>query len=74
MKLSIKFGEHKIIINGKLNDKYEENDVKEYMKNYAIDIYVDISTGKKITTYTMDLLKNILKSMRLQKLATLEKN
>ena len=60
-KLSVKFGEHKIIINGKLNDKYEENDVKEYMKNYAIDIHIDISTGKKkFTTYTMDLTKKYI--------------
>ncbi|AFS47892.1 glutamate N-acetyltransferase [alpha proteobacterium HIMB5] len=57
-KLSLRFGDEKIIINGKLNEKYEENTVKEYMKNYAINIDVDISTGKKkFTTYTMDLTK-----------------
>ena len=60
-KLSLRFGDEKIIINGKLNEKYEENTVKEYMKNYAIDIEVDISTGKKkFTTYTMDLTKKYI--------------
>jgi len=60
-KLSLRFGDEKIIINGKLNEKYEENTVKEYMKNYAIDIDVDISTGKKkFTTYTMDLTKKYI--------------
>ena len=47
--------------NGKLYEKYEENVVKEYMKNYAIDIEVDISTGKKnFTVYTMDLTKKYI--------------
>ena len=60
-KLSLRFGDEKIIINGKLNEKYEENTVKEYMKNYAINIDVDISTGKKkFTTYTMDLTKKYI--------------
>jgi glutamate N-acetyltransferase/amino-acid N-acetyltransferase len=60
-KLSLKFGDEKIIINGKLNEKYDENTAKEYMKNYAIDIDVDISTGKKkFTTYTMDLTKKYI--------------
>ena len=60
-KLSLRFGDEKIIINGKLNEKYEENTVKEYMKNYAIEIDVDISTGKKkFTTYTMDLTKKYI--------------
>ena len=60
-KLSLRFGDEKIIINGKLNEKYEENTVKEYMKNYAIDIDVDISIGKKnFTTYTMDLTKKYI--------------
>ena len=60
-KLSLRFGDEKIIINGKLNEKYEENTVKEYMNNYAINIDVDISTGKKkFTTYTMDLTKKYI--------------
>jgi len=57
-KLSIKFGDLKIVSNGRLYEKYEESIVKEYMKNYAIDIEVDIAAGKKtFTVYTMDLTK-----------------
>ena len=60
-KLNIKFGDLKIVANGKLYEKYEENVVKEYIKNYAIDIEVDISTGKKnFTVYTMDLTKKYI--------------
>ena len=59
--MSIKFGDLKIVINGKLYEKYEESIVKEYMKNYAIDIEVDISAGKKaFTVYTMDLTKRYI--------------
>ena len=60
-KLSIKFGNLKIVNNGKLYEKYEESIVKDYMKNYAIDIEVDISVGKKeFTVYTMDLTKRYI--------------
>ena len=57
-KLSIKFGDLIIVNNGKLFEKYEEDIVKEYMKNYSIEIEIDISVGKKeFTVYTMDLTK-----------------
>ena len=60
-KLSIKFGEHSIIQNGKLNINYNESEVSNYMKNDDIEIEVDISTGsKKFTTYTMDLTKKYI--------------
>ncbi len=60
-KLSIKFGDLKIVSNGKLYEKYEESIIKEYMKNYAIDIEVDIAAGKKtFTVYTMDLTKKYI--------------
>ena len=60
-KLSIKFGDLKIVSNGKLYEKYEESIVKDYMKNYSIDIEVDISAGKKeFTVYTMDLTKKYI--------------
>ena len=60
-KLSIKFGDLKIVSNGKLYEKYEESIVKEYMKNYAIDIEIDIAAGKKtFTVYTMDLTKKYI--------------
>ena len=60
-KLNIKFGDLKIVSNGKLYEKYEESIVKEYMRNYSIDIEVDISAGKKeFTVYTMDLTKKYI--------------
>ena len=60
-KLSLKFGEYKIIINGKIFDKYDESIVKEYMKNSSIEISIDIFTGKKnFTTYTMDFTKKYI--------------
>ncbi len=60
-KLSIKFGDLKIVSNGKLYEKYEESIVKEYMKNYAIEIEIDIAAGKKtFTVYTMDLTKKYI--------------
>ncbi len=60
-KLMIKFGELIIVHNGKLYEKYEEEIVREYMKNYAIDIEIDISVGnKEFTVYTMDLTKKYI--------------
>ena len=60
-KLSIRFGNYKIIVNGKLNEKYEENLLKEYMKNYSVDIHVDLLSGKKnFTVYTMDFTKKYI--------------
>ena len=61
-KLSIKFGELKIVSNGKIFEKYEEEQVKEYMKNPSIDIEVDIFTGTKdFTVFTMDLTNEYIK-------------
>jgi glutamate N-acetyltransferase/amino-acid N-acetyltransferase len=61
-KLSIKFGEFKIVSNGKIFEKYEEEKVKEYMKNPSIDIEVDIFTGTKdFTVFTMDLTNEYIK-------------
>ena len=60
-KLSLKIGDFKILVNGKIFEKYEENTLKDYMKNNLIEIIVDISTGKKeFTTYTMDLTKKYI--------------
>ena len=60
-KLGIKFGDHKIVVNGKIYEKYDESIVKDYMKNYAIEINIDISMGrKKFTAYTMDLTKKYI--------------
>ena len=60
-KLSIKFGNLKIIQNGKLFEKYNEQEVKNYMKNNNIDIKIDIFTGNKnFTAFTMDLTKKYI--------------
>ena len=60
-KLSIKFGEISIVINGKLNSNYKEDEVSEYMKSDSIDIDVDISSGSKnFKVYTMDLTKKYI--------------
>ena len=57
-KLSIKFGELSIVYKGKLNNRYNEKEVSDYMKNSNIDISVDVASGKKdFTAYTMDLTK-----------------
>ena len=60
-KWSIKFGDLKIVSNGKLYEKYDEEIAKEYMKNYSIEIEVDICNGKKeFIIYTMDLTKKYI--------------
>ena len=60
-KLSIKFGELNIVQKGKIFNNYNENDVTDYMKNYNIDIYVDVSNGSKnFTCFTMDLTKKYI--------------
>jgi len=60
-KLSIKFGNLNIIQNGKFNVNYSESDASEYMKNYNIDINIDVSNGSKnFTAFTMDLTKKYI--------------
>ena len=60
-KLQIKFGDLVIVQNGKLNQNYDEGQSSEYMKNYNIDINVDISNGSKnFTAYTMDFTKKYI--------------
>ena len=60
-KLSVKFGELNIIYKGKLNNRYNEQEVSDYMKNSKIDITVDVASGKKnFTAYTMDLTKKYI--------------
>ncbi len=54
-KLSIKFGNFKIIQDGKLHFSYDEQATSNYMKNENIEIGVEVFTGKKsFTAYTMD--------------------
>ena len=57
-KLSINFGELKVVDKGQLVNDYKENEVANYMKGQAIDISINLNMGlKKFTAYTMDLTK-----------------
>jgi len=60
-KLSINFGNIKIIDKGQLVSNYNESDVANYMKEHTIDISVNLNMGlKKFTAYTMDLTKKYI--------------
>ena len=60
-KLSIKFGEFNVIQGGKLHQNFNEMIISDYMKNYKIDINIDISSGlKNFTAYTMDFTKKYI--------------
>ena len=60
-KLKINFGGVKIIENGELYSKYNEQEASDYMKNEKIDIFVDLNMGNKnFTAYTMDLSKEYI--------------
>jgi glutamate N-acetyltransferase / amino-acid N-acetyltransferase len=60
-KLSIKFGNLKIVQDGKLHQSYDETKTSEYMKNQNIDFDIEIFTGKKsFTVYTMDFTKKYI--------------
>ena len=46
----------------KIHEKYDENEMNDYMKNSKIDITVSLGKGsKKFTAYTMDLTHNYVK-------------
>jgi len=60
-KLSLKFGDNKIIEKGELHSGYNEDQLNKYMKNENIDITIDLGSGsKKFTAYTMDLTKKYI--------------
>jgi glutamate N-acetyltransferase/amino-acid N-acetyltransferase len=60
-KLSINFGNIKIIEKGKLVNNYKESEVAIYMKEHEIDISINLNMGlKKFTAYTMDLTKKYI--------------
>ncbi len=60
-KLSIKFGDLNIVLNGKIYKNYNEEDASNYMKNDTIQIEVDASCGSKsFIAYTMDLTKKYI--------------
>ena len=60
-RLLIKFGNLKIVQDGKLYQGYDEAKASEYMKNENIDLDIEIFTGKKsFTVYTMDITKKYI--------------
>ena len=60
-KLSISFGNIKIIDKGQLVNDYKESKVANYMKEQSIDISINLNMGlKKFTAYTMDLTKKYI--------------
>ena len=60
-KLSISFGEIKIIEKGELLETYDEENAKDYMKGSSIDININLNMGSKnFTAYTMDLTKKYI--------------
>ena len=60
-KLSINFGNIKVINMGQLVNNYKESEVATYMKNETIDISINLNMGvKKFTAYTMDLTKKYI--------------
>jgi len=61
-KLCIKFGDIKIVQDGKLHESYDEKKAANYMKKENIDLNIEISTGfKNFTAYTMDLTNEYIK-------------
>ena len=60
-KLNIDIGPHKIIEKGELSNSYNENEVKNFMKNEKIDLNIELKMGQKnFTAYTMDLTKKYI--------------
>ena len=60
-KLSIKFGDFKIVQDGKLHQSYDEKQTANYMKGENIEVNIETFTGKKsFTAYTMDLTKKYI--------------
>ena len=61
-KLCIKFGDIKIVQDGKLHQSYDDKVAAIYMKRENIVLNVEISTGdKNFTAYTMDLTNEYIK-------------
>ena len=60
-KLSINFGNIKVIDKGNLVNNYKESTVADYMKGKSINISINLNIGlKKFTVYTMDLTKRYI--------------
>ena len=60
-RLNISMGPYKIIEKGELSIIYNENEVKNFMKNEKIDLIIELKMGSKsFTAYTMDLTKKYI--------------
>ena len=60
-KLSINFGNIKVIDKGQLVNNYNESEVANYMKDQTIDISVTLNMGSKnFIAYTMDFTKKYI--------------
>tara|TARA_Y100000590_G_scaffold194517_1_gene221006 strand:+ start:3846 stop:5156 length:1311 start_codon:yes stop_codon:yes gene_type:complete len=60
-KLSINFGNIKIIDKGQLYSNYQEIEVAEYLRGEKIDLTINLNMGSKnFTAYTMDLTKKYI--------------
>ncbi len=60
-RLNIKFGKLKVVEKGLISKNYNEDALKEYMKNKHINISVEINIGNKnFTAYTIDLTKKYI--------------
>ena len=61
-KLSIKFGNIRVVQDGRLHQSYNEKLTVNYLKSKNIDLNIEISTGSKnFTAYTMDLTNDYIK-------------
>jgi len=61
-KLSIKFGNIRVVQDGRLYQSYDEKLTVDYLKSENIDLNIEISTGSKnFTAYTMDLTNDYIK-------------
>ena len=60
-KININMNSHKIIEKGELSNSYNEDEVRNLMKDHKIDLNVDLKMGKKFfTAYTMDFTKKYI--------------
>ena len=60
-KININIGPYRIVEKGEVSDSYNEEEVKEFMKNEKIDLSVELNMGsKEFTAYTMDLTKKYI--------------
>ena len=60
-KLNINMGPHKIVEKGELFNNYNEEEVRNFMKNEKVDLNIELNMGSKnFTVYTMDLTKKYI--------------